>query len=272
MFRSEKSRLETGSRWRPAALAGRLPAAAFQPPLDTRGLLPFSAVGHQLGWVRADFADYLVRRFRVFGLSGGALALRVVEDDFAARSLVMRDVALALAADELLPGWRGEECDCTIAGGPAVFRTDRAAFRAFGLRTHIVRVVARTRSGDLWVVESDRHEPGHLGPLTQSLVAAGETPADCLGRQLRDRAAVPPVLAAAARPAGSRLVLQRLPEGVRNEEIHVYQLTLPDDFAPSPAVGRPGFRRLSPDAVVHGLVAGEFAADAVPEIAAAATR
>lgn len=269
--RSDPPRRPLPGRRQSESARGPRAVAAEPLPLDTRGLLPFCAVGHQLGWVPADLADYLVRRFRIFGLAGGSLEMRVVGDDFAARSLAMRDVALALAADEMLPRWHGEECDCAVAGGAAVFRTDRAAFRTFGLRTHLVRVVALTQSGDLWAVESDRFDPGRLGPLTQSVVAAGETPPDRLRRLLRERAAIPPALAAATRPAGSRLVLQRVPEGVRNEEIHIYSLILPDDFVPTPAVGRPEFRRLSPDAVARGLLAGDFAADVVTEIGAFVT-
>lgn len=129
------------------------------------------------------------------------------------------------------------------AGGPAIGRIDRGAMPVLGLLAvgaHLNGLVRRGGNLFLWVgrrAETRPLDPGKLDHLVAGGVPAGLTPAQTLIKEAGEEAGIPPDLAAQAVQVAELTYAMQRPEGLRRDRLVCFDLTLPEDFQPSPADG-----------------------------------
>lgn len=207
------------------------------PRFDSRHATALIIDGHAVGWLTEDMlARLLATRVPAelpsWALSAGALRLDTRGHD---RSQVVTTHAEAMRAQGLLQNWRDEAMDLFVDGRPFL-RTERAAFRAFGLATRSVHMNGWVSHADgvrLWVAERSQHkfvDPGCLDNLVGGGVASGESLALALRREAWEEAGL--TLKQVGRPSRFLQVRRAIREGVQQECIAVHDLWLPAHFQP----------------------------------------
>lgn len=203
-------------------------------------LLPFRFGGPQVGWVSKEVAQALTFLPGSFHFDGAGVAMAGRLRSAAARSDALAAACRDLARQGLLR-IRGEDFDIRAGfEGPVLGRLDRGAIPAFGIIGHGVHLNGLVRRADglhVWVGVRARDKavaPGQLDNLVGGGVPAGLTPAETLVKEAAEEASIPPEIAARARPAGRVSYILTLPEGLRRDVLHVYDLDLPEDFTPTP--------------------------------------
>jgi 8-oxo-dGTP pyrophosphatase MutT (NUDIX family) len=191
----------------------------------------------------------------------------------AERSALIQAAAEALHARGAIRGWRGEAYACEAplddpcAGrGAELFRLERAAFRFLGLMSRAVHINGWWPDGRMLCGRRAPHkatDPGKLDNLAAGGLTAGEDLLACARRELWEEAGVPAALSAALRPAGALRTTRAEPEGLHDEVLHMFDLSLPADFAPANRDGEVAeFLGLLPEELRRRLDAGEFSPDA----------
>jgi 8-oxo-dGTP pyrophosphatase MutT (NUDIX family) len=87
----------------------------------------------------------------------------------------------------------------------------------------------------LWLgcrAATKRVDPGRLDNLAAGGISSGESPVECLARELAEEAGVPRLLALMATPGGVIHSRRREPDGVHDELLYCYDLQLSPNFAP----------------------------------------
>jgi len=203
-------------------------------------LIRFRIGEEQVGWVGTELARALAfypREFH-FDERGVALAGRL-------RAPGARSEALATAVKGLAGRGhltiRHEDFDVRATpDGPVLARLDRGAMPAFGAMSQGVHVNGYVRRGDglhLWVGWRSRTKPvapGQMDNVVAGGIPAGLSPAECLVKEAGEEASIPPELAAAAVPVGRVSYIMAVPEGLRRDVLHCYDLELPEGFVPRP--------------------------------------
>ncbi|WP_431281894.1 DUF4743 domain-containing protein [Humitalea sp. 24SJ18S-53] len=202
------------------------------------GRVPLSIDGALVGWVSPAAAEDLRRDTAGFATDGAGLAL--VPGDAAARSAALAAAAQRLAHAGLLR-IRGEAFDVRATPeAPALAVLDRGAIPVFGVAAqgvHLNGLVRRADGLHIWVgvrAADKAVAPGKLDNLVAGGLSAGLTPMECLVKEAGEEAAIPPDLAARARPAGRLGYVMSAREGLRRDVLHVFDLDLPEDFVPVP--------------------------------------
>lgn len=184
-----------------------------------------------VGWVRSDMAEVLEGR----GASvDGAVVLPPGSMPRVARQL----------ADAGWFHWRNEAFDVRASpDGPVLDTVDRGALPGFGIQAAGVHLNGLVRRRDGWWVWVARRaadkllDPGKLDHLVGGGVPAGLTPDETLVKEAGEEAALPPELCATARHVGTLDYAMERPEGLRRDRLYMYDLVLPEDFAPQPQDG-----------------------------------
>jgi 8-oxo-dGTP pyrophosphatase MutT (NUDIX family) len=165
-----------------------------------------------------------------------------------------RDSTLAainahLRAAGLLRGWRNEIFTIVDPAGKAtgsatanavLARTERAAARFWGTLTqgaHANGWVAGAdgRPAHLWIARralNKSTDPGLLDNLVGGGVPDGQTPWQALMRESWEEAGLAAEQAAKAQPAGLLRVHREVAHGLQFEDLHAYDLALPEGFEP----------------------------------------
>ncbi len=195
---------------------------------------PFLVGDQMVGWVPARIASALAE-----------LPAVVCSDD----RIVLTDPAVLPAIARDLSGrglyrWRDEAFDVRARpDGPVLTRIDRGAIPSFGIQAvgvHVNGLVRRADGLHLWVARRARDkllDPGKLDHIVAGGVPAGLGPAQTLVKEAAEEAAILPELAATAVPVSIISYAMELPEGLRRDRLHSYDLMLPDDFRPEAADG-----------------------------------
>jgi 8-oxo-dGTP pyrophosphatase MutT (NUDIX family) len=195
--------------------------------------LPFYAGPNHLGFLLPTLAA------RLATLSP---AISVLPDRVSLEETALPELnALARAAGLRT---RGEDFDVRATpDGPALTVLDRGAlpdFGVIGVGVHLNGLVASPDGPRLWVAKRAAHkklDPGKLDHLVAGGVPAGLTPWDTLLKEAEEEAALPPALAAQARPTARFAYNMERPEGLRRDIVHAYDLPLAAAFTPQPADG-----------------------------------
>lgn len=198
-------------------------------------LRPFAIGAARVGHVAPAVAEALLGGPEGFTAAGGGLHL----------PLAGASAALAAAGERLarlgLLRLRGEDFD--VRGGtegPALARIDRGAIPAFGVIGHGVHLNGLVRRGDglhVWVAVRARSKavaPGQLDNVVAGGVPAGLTPDEALAKEALEEAALPTGLVRKAVRRGRVSYVLTLPEGLRRDILHIYDLELPEDVRPRP--------------------------------------
>jgi thiamine pyrophosphokinase len=204
------------------------------------GLIPFRLGPVQIGWIAPDLAQALTFFPRDFHFDADGVATAARLRSPGARSQALADALPALAARGLLR-LRGELFDLrSDSAGPVLGQLDRGALPAFGAMSQGVHVNGLVRRADglhVWVGHRSRDKsvaPGQLDNIVAGGVPAGLSPEETLIKEAAEEAGLPPDLAIQARPVGRVSYVMRVPEGLRRDLLHCYDLELPESFQPEP--------------------------------------
>lgn len=207
---------------------------------DLTGFMPFYVAESQVGWVRPAFAETLRRYTEAFTVGDDSVTLAAGLDGYAMRTAAVDRVLRDLASRSLIEAWTDEPYP--VGGGfagPHLLEMERAAVAHFGVRAHGVHINGFVRDGDaidLWIARraDDRAVcPGQLDNMIAGGQPVGLGLLENVIKEAGEEAAVPPELAAAARPVGAVSYCMEAPQGLKPDVMFCYDLELPDDFIPA---------------------------------------
>ena len=192
-------------------------------------------------------------------------------DTVDARSAALGAVIGMLAAEGRIPGWRDETYAIRnhFDAAPLAF-IERAASRFFGTMTYAVHLNGIVEYDDsapqLWIArrsETKATDPGMLDNIVAGGIGWGIGVEPTLVKECWEEAGMSAELAARAVRGGTFHVLQSLPEGTQAEQIFVFDVALPADFAPRNQDGEVGEHRLARiDEVARWIEEGALTVDA----------
>ncbi len=203
------------------------------------GFLPWTLAGDRLGWLRHGFAEHLRRWPERFRVDAERVDWIGAPPDLKARSESLGEVVATLAAEGLIGPLLGE-CYAVTPAGRAQARCliDRSAVPCFGVRAfgqHLNGYV-RTRHGiELWIGRraADRRSfPGHLDNLVAGGLPYGVDLRENLRKECREEADIDPEVADRAVAVGAVTYCREAREGVKPDVMFLYDLELPESFAP----------------------------------------
>jgi 8-oxo-dGTP pyrophosphatase MutT (NUDIX family) len=169
------------------------------------------------------------------------------------RSAALGAVIGALAAEGCIPGWRDETYAIRNAfDAPPLAYIERAASRFFGTMTYAVHLNGVVEYADgapqLWIArrsDTKATDPGMLDNVVAGGIGWGFGIEATIVKECWEEGGIPEEIAARATAGRTVHVLQSLPEGTQAEQIFVYDLALPADFAPCNQDGEVGEHRLA---------------------------
>ncbi|HEY1610615.1 MAG TPA: DUF4743 domain-containing protein [Paraburkholderia sp.] len=252
-----------------------LPCISAARRFDPAAHRPFWIGDERVGWIRATDAPLLARWPDVFERDGARIVLSARHADVNARSLALGVVIGALAAEGRIPGWRDETYAIRNAfDAPPLAYIERAASRFFGTMTYAVHLngvveyadSSMPRAPQLWIArrsDTKATDPGMLDNVVAGGIGWGFGIEATIVKECWEEAGIPADIASSARAGRTAHVLQSLPEGTQAEQIFVYDLALPEDFAPHNQDGEVGEHRLARiDEVARWIEDGLLTVDA----------
>jgi 8-oxo-dGTP pyrophosphatase MutT (NUDIX family) len=248
-----------------------LPSIVAARRFDPAAHLPFFIGDERVGWIRRSDVALLARWPDVFDIDASSVRLSRSFDTVDARSAALGAVIGMLAADGRILGWRDETYAIRndFNAAPLAF-IERAASRFFGTMTYAVHlngiVEYDDRAPQLWIArrsDTKATDPGMLDNVVAGGIGWGTGIEATLAKECWEEAGMTPDLAARAVRGGTFHVLQTLPEGTQAEQIFVFDITLPADFAPRNQDGEVGEHRLARiDEVARWIEEGALTVDA----------
>jgi len=248
-----------------------LPCITAARRFDARAHQPFWIDAQQVGWIRASDVPLLTRWPDVFEIDAAGVKLSAQFDTVDQRSAALGAVIGALAAEGRIPGWRDETYAIRNAfDAPPLAYIERAASRFFGTMTYAVHLNGVVEYGDrapqLWIArrsETKATDPGMLDNVVAGGIGWGFGIAATIVKECWEEAGIPEDIAARAVAGRTAHVLQSIPEGTQAEQIFIYDLALPADFAPRNQDGEVGEHRLARiDDVARWIEEGAMTVDA----------
>lgn len=230
-----------------------LPCITAARRFDSRAHLPFWIGAEQVGWIRLTDMPLLARWPDVFEINGSRVTLAPVFNTVDLRSAALGSVIGALAAEGRIPGWRNETYAIRNAfDAPPLAYIERAASRLFGTMTYAVHLNGVVEYADgapqLWIArrsDTKATDPGMLDNVVAGGIGWGFGVEATIVKECWEEAGIPEEIAARATAGRTAHVLQSLPEGTQAEQIFIYDLALPTDFAPRNQDGEVGEHRLA---------------------------
>jgi 8-oxo-dGTP pyrophosphatase MutT (NUDIX family) len=230
-----------------------LPCITAARRFDAQAHRPFWIDAQQVGWIRSTDVPLLTRWPDVFDIEATRVTLSRRFDSLELRSAALGTVIGALAADGRIPGWRDETYAIRNAfDAPPLAYIERAASRFFGTMTYAVHLNGVVEYADgapqLWIArrsDTKATDPGMLDNVVAGGIGWGFGVEATIVKECWEEAGIPEEIAALATPGRTVHVLQSLPEGTQAEQIFVYDLALPADFAPRNQDGEVGEHRLA---------------------------
>lgn len=202
---------------------------------DPGQFVPLVLDGRRVGFVRADRSDMLTDRRALFRSAERAIEFAPDGPRGPELTEALGAVAAAVLERGFIPSRRGERFAVTDRwGGETLFELDRGVVPFFGTRSYGVHLNGLVGSG-LWIGVRSRDKqvaPGKLDNLVAGGIGAGYDDLATLVKEAGEEASIPPELAGSARPVGAAMYRMEVAEGVRDDVLFMYDLELPEDFAP----------------------------------------
>ena len=248
-----------------------LPCITAARRFDAQVHVPFWIGAEQVGWIRTSDVPSLARWPDVFDLDTRRVTLASVFNTVDLRSAALGSVIGALAAEGRIPGWRNETYAIRNAfDAPPLAYIERAASRFFGTMTYAVHLNGVVEYADgapqLWIArrsDTKATDPGMLDNVVAGGIGWGFGVEATIIKECWEEAGIPEEIAARATAGRTAHVLQSLPEGTQAEQIFIYDLALPADFAPRNQDGEVGEHRLARiDEVARWIEDGAMTVDA----------
>ncbi len=208
---------------------------------DPAAYRPFVIAGRRMGRVRHEVARRLSDFPRVFEVGEDAVVLNPVLGDADSRSRAVEEALRPLAeAGELGGRWRREAYPVVQRWGEApLMIIDRGLVPDLGLRAfgvHLNGLVEGPEGLQVWVARRSKDRPSAPGKLDH-IVAGGQPHGigvrDNLAKECAEEASIPAELAARAVAVGALSYRCERPEGLRDDVLFCFDLTLPPEFVPN---------------------------------------
>ncbi len=244
-------------------------ATSFDP---TATMLPFTANGLLVGWLRPSFAAHLEAWPETFSVRSRGISLL---GDYASaehRSAAITGVIESLASQEVIRGWRSEQV--TVAESfyaPSIFYIERAASLYFGLTmyaSHLNALVMRKGIPHMWLARraaSKHQDPGKLDNIAAGRIARGFSPIETMMKESFEEAGIVERFAKNAKSIGAIKSRREVEEGLHHEIIFTHDVVLPENFIPQNQDGEVAeFMCISIHEIMKMLEDGaDFTADAM---------
>ncbi|OLL33321.1 DUF4743 domain-containing protein [Burkholderia sp. SRS-W-2-2016] len=249
-----------------------LPCLTAARRFDANAHRPFLIGAEQVGWIRERDVPLLARWPDVFEIDRTGVTLVAAFNTVDLRSAALASVIGALAADGRIPGWRDETYAIRNAfDAPPLAYIERAASRFFGTMTYAVHLNGVVEYADggapqMWIArrsDTKATDPGMLDNVVAGGIGWGFGVAETIVKECWEEAGIPEEIASRAVAGRTAHVLQSLPEGTQAEQVFIYDLALPADFAPRNQDGEVGEHRLARiDEVARWIEEGALTVDA----------
>jgi hypothetical protein len=210
---------------------------------DRSRVVPLLARERQIGWLRRDNAAALARFDTVFAVEPQRVRL-VVEGDADTISAAVDEVVEALVVERSIPKWRNETFDVAPRWGePPIFRLDRGAVPFFGVRAYGVHLNGYRFVGGrmhLWIgrrAPDKRVAPDKLDNIVAGGIGNGYGIAATLIKESEEEGGIPEALVRRAVPVGAVTYCMETELGIRDDVLFVYDIELPEGFAPKNSDG-----------------------------------
>jgi isopentenyldiphosphate isomerase len=225
-----------------------LPCITAARRFDLQAHVPFWIDAEQVGWIRTSDVPLLARWPDVFAIDRARVTLAPAFNTVDLRSAALGSVIGALAAEGRIPGWRNETYAIRNAfDAPPLAYIERAASRFFGTMTYAVHLNGVVEYEDsapqLWIArrsDTKATDPGMLDNVVAGGIGWGFGVEATIIKECWEEAGIPEEIAARSVAGRTAHVLQSLPEGTQAEQIFIYDLALPGDFAPRNQDGEVG--------------------------------
>ncbi|KND58139.1 NTP pyrophosphohydrolase including oxidative damage repair enzyme [Candidatus Paraburkholderia schumanniana] len=187
----------------------------------------------------------------MFDIDDASVRLHASLADVNTRSAALCAVIGALYAEGRIPGWRDEiyAIRNDFDAAPLAF-IERAASRFFGTMTYAVHlngiVKYRDKAPQLWIArrsDTKATDPGMLDNIVAGGIGWGFELMPTLVKECWEEAGMSAEIARTAERGRTFHVVQSLPEGTQAEQVFVYDVSLPPDFAPRNQDGEVGAHR-----------------------------
>ena len=224
---------------------------------DAAALVPWIVGGQRVGWLDAGRAALLGRWPQWFEVSAGRVDLRSTLATEGDRTAALAEVIARLAEEGHVRGWRDEQFAVNTGWGtPVLALVERAAARFFGIRTYAAHMNGLIDGTEpmLWLARRANTkpiDPGMWDNLVAGGIGHGFDARRALEKECWEEAGIGADLAARLVLRGTIDVLRAVPEGIQNETLFAFDLTLPASFTPANQDGEvAGHLRASPDAAL----------------------
>ncbi|MGH6989418.1 MAG: DUF4743 domain-containing protein [Stellaceae bacterium] len=200
---------------------------------------PLTSGGRSIGFVPHDIAGQLGQFPDIFAVADDAVRL-VAGGGFEAVSAAIDRVAERLMQDGIVARRRNEYFAVAPRWGePPLFKIDRGAVPAFGVKAYGVHLNGYCRDCDgtirLWIgrrAPGKMVEPDKLDNLVAGGIGYPYGIMDTLVKEAGEEAGMSAALAAQAVPRGHIAYRMEWDRGSRDDMLYVYDLETPADFVP----------------------------------------
>lgn len=211
---------------------------------DLSDFVPYFWRDRQIGWIRKDRIDLLKSWPSAFSVIGDRVVLSADRDDYQVRSNCLMEAMNALRDQGVIQGWRDEIYPLVEQfNQPPIAQLERAVCPFLGIRSWGVHMTGYVQKSDglfLWVAKRANSKPTYPGML-DNMVAGGQpmglSPFENMQKECWEEAGIPPDLSKNLKPVGAISYFHQLDEGLKPDQIFLYDLELPENFEPVPTDG-----------------------------------
>lgn len=206
---------------------------------DLSNYVPFRIDRHLVGWIRPAVRDILAEWPEVFMIRPDHIGITRHFNTIEQRTAALDRVNRALVKRSAIVRWHGERYPVTACDRlRPLLLIDRAACSTYGVRSfgqHLNGFVRTPNGLKLWIARRAVDKPTY--PAMLDNLVAGGLPygialADNLAKECWEEAAIPPTLAASARPVGAISYCWETPAGLKPDVMFTYDLELPESYTP----------------------------------------
>ncbi|MDO5639966.1 MAG: DUF4743 domain-containing protein [Neisseria sp.] len=198
---------------------------------------PLLLNGLPLGYVNEKWRQ-LVRQDWPGAWRESAAGLLLEAENWLAMADGLQNMAQGWSRVGLLDGWRNEKFDVTDDKGQVLFALERAAFRPFGLLSNAIHINGLAFVGGEWKFWIGRRspykavDPNKLDNLVGGGVASGESIREAMLREGGEEAGLTEAQLQNARCCGRRLSMRNVSRGLHRENLHIFDVVLPEGVLP----------------------------------------
>lgn len=220
--------------------------------------------GEPLGWLHGVAKTRTLAGLRAIGMPCNPEA--PVEIPLGQAHAVLTELGQWLHKQQWVPAWRDELQTVYNLKGERLFDLERGLFKVLGLRSQAVHIHIETPDGLVWIGKRSQHKkenPGMLDNLSAGGLGAGESPWDCVWRELDEEAGLHPQHVQLTEAREPLLVSRPVGMGWHHETIFLFKGIVPRSWTPQNRDGEvQGFELMSHAACVNSVNLWRFTPDA----------